>query len=702
MAGDGPGGGAPLEALAQQQQQSPPPAQQQQQEGKEPKVAVITTLGCKYCKATKAALQGAGIAFTEYDLGQQLEVLSQVKSATGQSTVPQVFVGGRLLGGASDVVPLAESGQLAALLAASQAPPLPAELQALLPRAAAAAKAAQQQAEAAEGDPQCAQHRALAAAMRAALGSPGRTFALSAAADWLSKSQGVPTDGAAAALAQLQSAQLLTLPDAPATAVSQRLLATQPRAAALLVADAPAPTQWSQPLNGRFEWFGGARPAAEVAASLRGSILNLYDKHLTDGGKKVDYARLKADPAWQEFVTATAELQKVDLAQLASREERMAFFINIYNALVVHALVVFCPGEGTLGRLRWFDNISYLIGGTRWSSNDVEHGVLRGNAPSPASLFSLLGKPQWAGRTFKAGDQRAALAIQPVDPRIHFALNCGAASCPPIKLYSPETLEFGLDAAARAFCASEVQVDGAAGELELSMILKWYGPDFGSRRQLLDFLAEHLPEGPAGELRQLLATRPPVLALARPSKATKPASKAEVQLNSTLAPMVVLAGINPLANFLQGQADYFSTLGLPQWLVQWGHPGNMAVVLVAMGCYGSGYLGWRIRLSDDAGEVATAQDLHPKLAIGMTAFFALGALGGSMSTLMQGKDLWSSSHFTTGIIGLVLLGLQGMLSAFFDDDPNARGLHAYFGTAILALFVIHAALGLQLGLSLSA
>ena len=33
--------------------------------------------------------------------------------------------------------------------------------------------------------------------------------------------------------------------------------------------------------------------------------------------------------------------------------------------------------------------------------------------------------------------------------------------------------------------------------------------------------------------------------------------------------MVVLAGVNPVANFLQGQADYFSTLGLPGWLVQW-------------------------------------------------------------------------------------------------------------------------------------
>lgn len=45
--------------------------------------------------------------------------------------------------------------------------------------------------------------------------------------------------------------------------------------------------------------------------------------------------------------------------------------------------------------------------------------------------------------------------LQPVDPRIHFALNCGAASCPPIRVYTPDRLEFGLEAAASAFCASE-------------------------------------------------------------------------------------------------------------------------------------------------------------------------------------------------------------------------------------------------------
>ena len=39
-----------------------------------------------------------------------------------------------------------------------------------------------------------------------------------------------------------------------------------------------------------------------------------------------------------------------------------------------------------------------------------------------------------------------------MDKRIHFALNCGAKSCPPIKVYTPEALEEGLQSAAAAFC----------------------------------------------------------------------------------------------------------------------------------------------------------------------------------------------------------------------------------------------------------
>ena len=44
--------------------------------------------------------------------------------------------------------------------------------------------------------------------------------------------------------------------------------------------------------------------------------------------------------------------------------------------------------------------------------------------------------------------------VEPLDPRIHFALVCGAKSCPPIRVYTPASLEAGLEAAAQAFCSS--------------------------------------------------------------------------------------------------------------------------------------------------------------------------------------------------------------------------------------------------------
>lgn len=171
-------------------------------------------------------------------------------------------------------------------------------------------------------------------------------------------------------------------------------------------------------------------------------------------------------------------------------------------------------------------------------------------------------------------------------------------------------------------------------------------------------------------------------------------------LASTVALSTTLGAVNPFKDFLQGQADFFSTLNLPDWLVHWGHPGNMAVVLFAMGGYGALYLGWQIRLTDDIKLKQKAMDLHPKLAGGMAVFFALGSMGGMMSLLMQHQDPFQSSHFVTGMLGLSALAFQAMLPLFFNDDPQARNMHAFLGTGVMALFFIHAALGLQLGLSI--
>jgi hypothetical protein len=158
--------------------------------------------------------------------------------------------------------------------------------------------------------------------------------------------------------------------------------------------------------------------------------------------------------------------------------------------------------------------------------------------------------------------------------------------------------------------------------------------------------------------------------------------------------------VEAFTSYLGPQAETFKALDLPEALIHWGHPGNMAVVLLAMGGYGALYQGWQIRTSPDDSVVQAAKDSHPKLAFGMAFFFAAGGLGGITSLLMQGKPILESPHALTGAAGLSLLLVQACLPAFFSQGQTPRDVHAYLGTGLMAVFVVHMALGLQLGFSI--
>lgn len=65
-------------------------------------------------------------------------------------------------------------------------------------------------------------------------------------------------------------------------------------------------------------------------------------------------------------------------------------------------------------RLIWWAQVKYNIGGLSFSTLDMEHGILRGNAPSPAAIPVLLGKPEWAKPFFnKEDDPRKKLVSLP-------------------------------------------------------------------------------------------------------------------------------------------------------------------------------------------------------------------------------------------------------------------------------------------------
>ncbi|KAL2933386.1 Crossover junction endodeoxyribonuclease RuvC [Bienertia sinuspersici] len=162
--------------------------------------------------------------------------------------------------------------------------------------------------------------------------------------------------------------------------------------------------------------------------------------------------------------------------------------------------------------------------------------------------------------------------------------------------------------------------------------------------------------------------------------------------------LAALPGAETVRSVFGPFVELIKSWNLPGWLVHWGHPGNMAVVLFAMGGYGT-YLGFRIRFSDDMEERAKAKDLHPKLLGGMFFFFALGATGGVTSLLTSDRPIFESPHAITGLIGLTLLTIQTILPALFEGNPGLRNVHGILGSGIMTLFLVHAALGLQLGLS---
>ncbi len=81
-----------------------------------PTVKVYTKSACPYCVRAKALLDRKGVAYEEVDAEHDDALRTWLVEATGQRTVPQIFVDGRSLGGFSDIDALDRQGRLDAIL----------------------------------------------------------------------------------------------------------------------------------------------------------------------------------------------------------------------------------------------------------------------------------------------------------------------------------------------------------------------------------------------------------------------------------------------------------------------------------------------------------------------------------------------------------------------------------------------------------
>lgn len=247
-----------------------------------------------------------------------------------------------------------------------------------------------------------------------------------------------------------------------------------------------------------------AASALEISRLMRKNTLSLHGSFVSEekGSEgMVDYNAMQASEEFKEYVLTTTLLTKLNIAGLANLapETRIAFFLNIYNSLILHSTAVLQPAD-LPAKFALYSQASYQFGSGDekiiLTLDDIEHGILRGNRSKPSAKQPLFGERD-VRRSLSVADDK-------VDARIHFALNCGAKSCPRIRVYSSDKLESELEMAAKTFCGAEVSIQDD-DTISLSKIFLWYGSDFGDDdKAKLATISKWLPQPTQDKLMALV------------------------------------------------------------------------------------------------------------------------------------------------------------------------------------------------------
>lgn len=188
---------------------------------------------------------------------------------------------------------------------------------------------------------------------------------------------------------------------------------------------------------------------------------------------------IKMQKPHQELVAILNSKKGSDLfIELNTDALKKAFWINIYNAFFQ-----ILRKDMQLGKPAIFRNKVINIAGHLFSLDDIEHGILR--------RFRWKLSLGYLPNIFTSKLIRK-LAAKKVDYRIHFALNCGAESCPPIAFYDSNRINDQLDMATQSFLESETSVDHEKKIIFISKLFQWFRGDFGGQKGIRTILKQQI------------------------------------------------------------------------------------------------------------------------------------------------------------------------------------------------------------------
>ena len=224
-------------------------------------------------------------------------------------------------------------------------------------------------------------------------------------------------------------------------------------------------------------------PPERPEVALREGLEALRSAYFDGACTACDYAGLGGAPELARLAAAAGACERFDPKTLGISQQ-IAFWLNCYNALVLHAVVKAGVRESVRKSPDFFDLWRYRVAGHEFSLNDIEHGVLRGNVPRYGHLRAQL----------EHDDPRATYITLLADARVHFGMHSACRSSPALRVFHGRSIEDELETATCDHLWRTVEVSDDGAVVRVPEIFKWYAADFGGEDDVLQFVVARIED----------------------------------------------------------------------------------------------------------------------------------------------------------------------------------------------------------------
>ncbi|KAJ4844497.1 hypothetical protein Tsubulata_006338 [Turnera subulata] len=215
------------------------------------------------------------------------------------------------------------------------------------------------------------------------------------------------------------------------------------------------------------------------------------------GKNQLEYA----SGALRRFSILVEQLAKVNPIHL-SCNERLAFWINLYNALIMHAYLAYGVPRSDLKLFSLMQKAAYTVGGHSFNAAAIEYVMLKMKPPIHRPQIALL----LALHKLKVSEEQRKSAIDSHEPLVAFALSCGMYSSPAVRVYTAKNVREELQEALHDFLRASVGVSNK-GKLLVPKMLHCFAKSFVDDSNLAVWISHYLPPNQAAFVEQCISQR---------------------------------------------------------------------------------------------------------------------------------------------------------------------------------------------------